>query len=148
LINIDDIRVRENAAPHSRSDTIELVSRLEPGANIDKVEQDEGWRAVSAERGTTVRMGENPVDMAGTKTDVSGETAMKLIREGTHEGTALVVDASSRSGMITPSPIGMIFSFSEWLMRYMWSSVASGPWMRLTEQGNDALVTEKGVSQI
>jgi hypothetical protein len=81
LINIDDIRVRENTAPHSRNNTIELVSRLESGANIDKVEQDEGWRAVSAERGTTVRMGENPVDMA----DVSGETAMKFERERTRE---------------------------------------------------------------
>jgi hypothetical protein len=50
--------------------------------------------------------------------------------------------------MITPSPMGMMFLFSEWLIMYMWSAVLRGPLMRSIDHGKETSVTEKGVSQI
>jgi hypothetical protein len=58
------------------------------------------------------------------------------------------VGTSARSLTITPSPMGMMFLFSEWLIMYMWSAVSRGPLMRSIEHGKEVSVTEKGVSQI
>jgi hypothetical protein len=54
----------------------------------------------------------------------------------THEVSLLVVDASTGSLMTIPRTSLL----KEWLIMYMWSSVASGPEMRSTEQGNEAFV--------
>ena len=65
----------------------------------------------------------------------------------TNEGIPFVVWASKGSLTMTPSG-GKISLLREWLMRYVWSSVANGPWMRSTLQGKLAFVTLKGVSHI
>ena len=57
------------------------------------------------------------------------------------------------SGPPTPTnPSGILrnvqFRFNEWLIRYMWSVVFSGPAMRSTLQGKLESVTLNGVSQI
>ena len=67
---------------------------------------------------------------------------------GTHEVIPFVVGASNGSLMMTPAPIGMILTLREWLMRYMWEDVGSGPEVRFTEQGNVGSVWSNGVSHI
>ena len=66
----------------------------------------------------------------------------------TYEERLLVVGASLGSLTITPPPIGMMFLLREWLIMYIWSAGERAPEIRSTEQGNEAFVTENGVSHI
>jgi hypothetical protein len=66
----------------------------------------------------------------------------------TYEVTLFVVGASMGSLTMTPSPMGMMFSLREWLIKYEWSAVDNGPAVRLTLHEKLGSVTLNGVSQI
>lgn len=68
--------------------------------------------------------------------------------KGTDEPTELVESASMGSLTMTPARMGMMLTFREWLIMYMWDVGGSGPEVRLMEHGKVGSVWEKGVSQI
>jgi hypothetical protein len=116
--------------------------------DVDEVKQHKIGVSVPTKRCTPVRIRHNS-KMPKRKfvRIVVIQFQMNRVSGGTYEGMPLVVGAAAGSLIVTPPSIGRISMFNEWLIMYMCSAVGRSPVMRSTEQGNDAFVTEYGVSQ-